>query len=149
MGLGAAGDGLRLWNDVATEANDTVAAADFGAADAGVTFNYDPVNAQFGAKSVLGVNGVFRAARASDIGSPGRIIAPAVRPSLTIEVLAQTVRISFDTLLGHLYSLETSSDLAPGSWTPTGDTLRATSNTRTYFERPRTTQPAFYRLVVE
>ena len=54
-----------------------VASVDFGAADAGVSFNYDLGTGQFGGNSRLGVNGVLRAARTTDIGSPGRIRGPA------------------------------------------------------------------------
>lgn len=149
LGLGASGDGLRLWNDAANDANDTVASVDFGVAEPGVTFNYDPVAGQFGIPSGLGTNGVFKAAKTSDIGSPGRIIAPAISPFLGVEWAGENLRIGFEALFGHTYSLETSSGLEPGKWVPTGDTLQATNNMRLLFEKPQSPEPAFYRVVVE
>lgn len=75
LSFSAAGDSLLLWDNLSTDPNDTVARADFGAADSGVSFIYDPTSDRFGAKSQLGVHGAVQAANSSDIGSPGRIAA--------------------------------------------------------------------------
>jgi hypothetical protein len=149
MGLGASGDGLRLWNDSATDTNDTVASVDFGTGEPGVSFNYDPVTALFGMKSRLGTNGVFQAARTTDVGSPGRIIGAPPKPSLRIQLLGPKLRIGFDARFGYVYSLETTSGLAPAAWIPTGDTLQATNNMPMVFEKPVASGLAFYRVEVE
>ena len=150
LSFGASGDGVRLWNETTTSAADPVASVDFGAAENGVTFNYDPVTGQFGAKSQLGVNGVIRAALSSnDIGSPGRILGPAASPLLHISLVNDMIRIAFDTSVGRRYSLEVRSDWANGTWTPTGDTFQAPNNGVSYFERTILADQRFYRVLVE
>lgn len=150
LSFGAGGDGVRLWNDTTTNPSDLVASVDFGAADNGVSFNYDPATGQFGSKSQLGVNGVIRAALSSnDIGSPGRILAPAASPLLRISLAGDMIRIAFDTAVGRRYSLEVRSDLAAGTWTPTGDSFLATSNGTGSFEKTISGSPRFYRVLVE
>jgi hypothetical protein len=149
LGLGAGGDGLRLWNSTATDLADTVATVDFGAADPGVTFNFDPVSKQFGAKSQLGVNGVVRAAGGTDIGSPGKILGPAAPPTLTVKLAGETLRIEFDAEAGHRYRLQSRDDLTVGSWNPTGDILDAATNTRAFFDKPATDNARFYQVTAE
>jgi hypothetical protein len=150
LSFGASGDGVRLWNETTTSPTDPVASVDFGAAENGVTFNYDPVTGQFGGKSQVGVNGVIRAALSSnDIGSPGRILAAASCPILRIASVADKVRIAFDTAIGRRYSLEVRSDLAAGNWTPTGDTFQAPNDGAIYFERSISAGQRFYRVLVE
>jgi hypothetical protein len=149
LGLGAGGDGLRLWNSATTDLADTVASVDFGAADLGISFNFDPVTRQFGMKSVLGVNGVFRAASGTDIGSPGRIVAPATSPVLALGLTNETLRVSFDTMVGHRYSLQARDALGPEEWTFMGDTLTATNNARRYFDKSISGGSRFYRVLVD
>jgi hypothetical protein len=151
------GDTLFLWDNVGTDPSDTVGRADFGAADAGVTFNYDPATQQFEARSVLGVNGVIAAATAPDIGSPGRIVAPGGAtpqptpvPPPKLRMLGGTapdsIRIEFEAVAGHRYSLEITDSLAGGIWLRTGDTFQSTTNVTSFFERDRTGSSRFYRL---
>ena len=149
LGLGQNGDGLRLWNSATTNAADTVASVDFGAADPGVSFNFDPVTRQFGPKSVLGVNGVHRAAAGNDIGSPGRIVAPATSPELRVQLARETVRIEFDTHVGHRYSLEARADLDTEGWAGTGDVVIATNNAPRHFEKPVSAGWRFFRVRVD
>jgi len=150
LSFGTGGDGVRLWNDTTANVNDLVASVDFGAADNGITFNYDPVTGQFGSRSQLGVNGVFSAASSTnDIGSPGRILAPAVSPTLRIALSGDQVRIEFDTAVGRRYHLEVRNDLTTGTWTPTADMFQATSNGVGFFEKPLSGSPRFYRVLVE
>ena len=154
------GDTLFFWDNLSTDPNDTVSRADFGIADTGVTFNYDPVVQLFGAKSVLGSNGVLRAASSSDIGSPGRITAPP--PDLTPgtntppaqpvgvgSITGENMRIEFEAIGGFRYTLEVRDDLATGDWLPAGATIDAATSGRTYFEIPRTNATRFFRLRVE
>ncbi|HKX60465.1 MAG TPA: lamin tail domain-containing protein [Verrucomicrobiae bacterium] len=143
-----AGDTLSLWDDTSTVAADTVSRAEFGAAELGVTFNYDPITQQFGARSVLGVNGVIRAASASDIGSPGRIVAPPPTPRLNVVpgTTPQHIRIEFDATAGFVYSLEASENLEGGSWSPTGDVVTAPASMVLSFEKETTGVAQFYRV---
>ena len=69
----AAGDSLFLWDNTSTDEGDIVNRVDFGAADPGVSFIYDPTTDRFGVKSELGAHGAINADRGSDIGSPGRL----------------------------------------------------------------------------
>jgi hypothetical protein len=67
------GDTIFLWDNIATDPQDYVTRADFGPADSGVTFIYNPDTNLFGDKSQVGVHGAVKAETSSDIGSPGRI----------------------------------------------------------------------------
>ena len=138
------GDTLSLWD----KDSNLVTREDFGAAERGVTFNYDPVSGQFGAKSKLGTNGVIRAAAADDIGSPGRITAGTNQPTtgLLVRLTPDAIEIEFDAVAGYRYTLEESDDLGGGIWTPTDDSFLATSNVRTSFKEPRDAAVRFYRL---
>jgi hypothetical protein len=150
LSFAATGDGVRLWNDVATDPADTIASADFGSSTPGLTFNYDPLSAAFGVQSRLGVNGVFQAASAPDIGSPGRILAPLAAPSLRLNVAAGQVQISFQASTGRRYSLESRSGLGPDSpWEPTGDSLQSTNNLTAVFEKPLGSVGRFYRVLAQ
>ena len=154
------GDTLFFWDNLSTDPNDTVSRADFGIADTGVTFNYDPLTQIFGAKSVLGSNGVLRAVSSSDIGSPGRIITPPIDPTPgtnttpAAPIAAGTIsgdnmRIEFDVIAGFRYTLEAREDLSAGEWAPTGLFLQATVSERTFLDLPRTATARFFRLRVE
>ncbi len=149
LSLGAGGDGLRLWDNVTADVNDTVASADFGAATTGVTFNYNPATQQFGAPSQLGVNGVFRAAAAPDIGSPGRITGPPPRPLLQIVGTGEQLRIEFDAVGGRRYTLEVRNDFSTDTWSATGDLLQPASSGRAFFEREITDGTQFFRVLAE
>jgi hypothetical protein len=150
LSFGAGGDGIRLWNDTTANANDLVASVDFGAADNGITFNYDPVTGQFGTRSQLGVNGVFSAALSpNDIGSPGRILAPAASPTLRIALSGDRIRIEFEIAIGRRYYLEVLDDLTSGVWTPTADMFQATSNGVGSFEKSISASHRFFRVSVE
>lgn len=149
LGLGANGDDLRLWDSATTDVTDTVAAANFGAAATGISFNYDPITGQFGNLSRFGQNGVFRAGEGTDIGSPGRIVAPAASPTLTTILTGSTLRIQFDAQAGHRYLLEARDDLSAESWAPTGDTLTATNNIPIHFQKTATAPRRFYRVAVD
>ncbi len=70
-GLGANGDGIRLWNPTTTNVNDVVDSVDFGAARNGFTFIYNPVTGIFGDFSTNGTGRAFQAVTADDVGSPG------------------------------------------------------------------------------
>jgi hypothetical protein len=71
QGLSFDGDGdeIFLWN----RDGELVTHVTFGAADAGVSFIYNPITEAFPEKAQLGVHGVYRARTTSDIGSPGVI----------------------------------------------------------------------------
>jgi len=70
-GLGGGGDSVCLYDPEGV----LVDAVDFGDSQEGVSFTYD-TNGEFGAYSVLGICGAFRAGAADDIGSPGVTCGP-------------------------------------------------------------------------
>lgn len=146
LAFSADGDGLRLWNATAAADADTAASVDFGAATAGVSFNYNPALNQFGAPSQLGVNGVFRAASAPDIGSPGLYRLPVVLPVLTVSRSPNTIRLDFTTVAGQSYDLEVCDNLGTEPWSPTGDHYIATTSAGSFFEKPLTGTRRFYRI---
>ena len=140
---------MRLWNDITTDTNDLVALATFGSATAGVSFNYDPVSGVFGPLSVLGVHGVVRASGGTDLGSPGRFLAPLVSSTLKVTRGAGKVRIAFDAKVGRIYALEARADFETATWDPTGDTFLATNNVPTFFEKDATPPQRFFRVKAE
>jgi len=146
LGFGNDGDGLRLWDNVTVNEEETVARADFGAAMTGVTFNYEPSTEQFGGNSQLGINGVIRAAAATDIGSPGRILAPVGVFSLQALLVGDRIRIEFDAVAGQVYTLEARNDVAAGGWASTGDNFQATTNRRASFEKERSGGARYFRV---
>lgn len=145
LAFGAGGDSLRVWNATATADADTTLSVDFGAATSGVTFNYNPVLQQFGGLSQPGVNGVFQAATAADIGSPGLIQIQAPAPDVTITPIPTGIRLNFTTQPGVTYHLEVSDDLTD-PFSPTGDTFTAPDNAGGFFEKPTTAPRRFYRI---
>ncbi len=147
LGFASTGDGVRLWAPTTIDPNDTIASVDFGAADAGVTFNYDPATDVFGVPSQLGVNGVFQAAATGDIGSPGRIRGLPPQPVVIGWLSNGMIQIAFDAVAGFRYSLESRSDLTSGTWSPSGTDLVATNNFRASFTRPIGAGMRFYRVV--
>lgn len=149
LSFSANGDGIRLWSQTATTAADTVAQVDFGPATHGVTFNYNPVNSLFGQLSVLGVNGVFKAALSADIGSPGRILGPPPSPSLQAESQGQTVILRFEAAAGYRYQLQSRAALATGAWTNDGDPLLPNVSGPVSLQRVRDVSLRFYRLLVD
>jgi hypothetical protein len=144
------GDTLFLWDATSTDPADTVDSASFGSAQLGVTFNYDPATGIFGERSVLGVNGVFQAASAPDIGSPGIIAAAVTAPQLSIQTgpAPGLVRIGFEARAGFVYTLERSPDLHSGSWVPTGDVFSAPSNQAHFFDATNAGSAQFFRVQV-
>ena len=147
--LGTSGDGLRLWDNLTTNVNETVARVDFGAATASVSFSFNPVTQQFGVLSQVGVNGAFKATAATDIGSPGRVRSPVVAPLLAGVLSNSVFRVEFATIPAAHYSLELREDFAESTWTPTGDTLIATNAAIGSFTKPLETANRFYRVVAE
>ena len=135
LSLGSGGDGVRLWNATATSNADTVAAADFGPAEPGISFNYDPDTGAFGGKSVLGVNGVFAAEGAvsggQDIGSPGRIREGALPPPVPVAraiLEGGKTFIEAAAVAGYRYQLQERPALGAGSWQNSGDARTPSAN---------------------
>jgi len=149
LSLGAGGDSIRLWDNVTVDVNDTVASVDFGAATAGVSFNYDPASQQFGGLSQLGANGVFQASAATDIGSPGRIRGLPAGPVLRAVLLPDRLRIEFNAVAGLRYTLEVRNDFTTSAWTETGDSFQATVSGPAFFEKERSSENRFYRVRVD
>jgi hypothetical protein len=150
LSLGAGGDGIRLWNDTTTTSADTIDSVDFGSAQNGITFNYNPDTGIFGVPSQDGLHGVFRAAASpGDIGSPGRIRRTAAPVTLTAHLAGTHVRIEFDAVAGGRYALEARESLSDGPWLPTGDMLQAAVTSPVFFEKDATAPMRFYRVVAE
>lgn len=148
LSLGAAGDSIRLWDNAATDVEDTVDRVDFGEATEGFSFGYNPDTEQFGEVSVPGVNGAFIAASASDIGSPGRIRVPPPSPVMTAKRNSDAIRIEFDVVAGCRYTLQVR-DHVDAPWTTTSDTFQATTNGRGHFLRTLVGNHCFYRVKAE
>ena len=70
-GLGAAGDGVRVWAAGASSDANVVDSVDFGTALRGSSFTYDTNTGQFSSFSTNGINGAFKAVETDDVGSPG------------------------------------------------------------------------------
>jgi hypothetical protein len=149
VSFSAGGDGVRLWDPSAVEPFEPSVMADFGPALPGVTFNFDPVSRLFGTPSTLGIHGVFQAIAGSDVGSPGRILAPAAGPRLRILPSGEVLRIEFAGAVGRRYALETIQDWRTGTWMPTGDGSLATNDTLAVFVVGPAAVAEFFRVRVE
>ncbi len=149
LSFSASGDQLALWEAGVTDANDFVSHVNFGAASAGVSFNYDPVSGTFGSLSQPGVNGSFVAATGADVGSPGRVLAPVASPMLTAHFANEMMRIEFETSVGRDYRLESRSSLTDGVWEPTAAMIHATNNATTYFELQPSGNRRYFRVTVD
>jgi hypothetical protein len=140
----ATGDSVILWNRTATDVNNTEARFDFGQADVGVSFIYDPISEQFGAKSQIGVHGAFRAEGSTDIGSPGRIKAEETAPlKLEINASANLLELHLSGQAENSYLLEISDDLSV--WKTTGLILSET-NLTSVIPAEMKGSPRFFRL---
>lgn len=124
VGLSSSGDGLYLWNAVATADRDFICGVTFGAAT-GVprrTFVYDPdqPGAQTPVPGLLtlmaspGGNGAWVAAN-GDVGSPGRVIGA---PPLAIAASGDgLIRLMWPSVPGRRYVVESRESLGGGTWT--------------------------------
>lgn len=148
LSLAASGDSIRLWTGTATDLASVVARADFGAADSGITFNFNPTNNTFGQKSQIGVNGVFRALASADIGSPGRINALPGPVTLKAVHDGFALRVQFQAQFGTRYRLQSTADLSQG-WTFTGAVLYAASTGPAEFSDAAASSFRFYRVVAD
>jgi hypothetical protein len=149
LGLGASGDGLRLWADTATTAADTVASVDFGASASGVSFGYDFATGVFGAPSVAGTAGAFRCVTSSDVGSPGATRAPPAPPVVRSQVVAGKLRLEFQTEPQRLYRLHARPAASAATWAPTGDSFRSTNVTTAVLQVATSDLQRFFRVSVE
>lgn len=158
FGLSSGGDAVRFWNATATSNADTVTAADFGPAEPGISFNYDPDTGTFGGKSVLGVNGVFVAEAVAsggqDVGSPGRIReGPLPPPAPVARVILDAGRtfVEAAAVAGHAYQLQERTDLGPGNWQNSGDIRNPSTDETLRWELGPggTTSGAYFRILVE
>ncbi len=127
LGLSSGGDGVRLWDATTTDSANPVAQVNFGAAEAGVSFNFNPDTGTFGDKSVLGVFGVGAAegfaGGGQDIGSPGRIregALPPVPPVVTLVSENNQLRLEFTGQAGRTYRTQARDVLATGTWMAEG-----------------------------
>lgn len=147
LSLAASGDSIRLWTATTTDVAATVARADFGLADPGVSFNFDPSTKVFGQKSQLGVNGVAKAASSTDVGSPGRITV-LIPPRLEIRSSGFDVTIGFLGQAGGRYTL-LNLITANGSWTQTGNMLYVAKDGFVQFTHPIEGQSAFFKVLAD
>jgi len=150
LGLGATGDGLRLWTDTATAAADTVASVDFGPSGTGVSLGYDFASGVFGGPSQESIEGAFRCVTSTDVGSPGVIRARPVPPVLRGRITGGKLRLEFQTEPERLYRLHArAAASAAAAWAPTGDTLRATNTQTAAFESVTSDLQRYFRVSVE
>ncbi len=149
LSLSASGDAIRLWNDTTTDTNDLVTSASFGTATAGVSFNFDPITAQFGGLSQIGNFGVFRATNPGDVGSPGRIRAPANPPFISVRPMADLLRLTVNAVAAHQYTLEVRTDVALDTWTALGEPVLATTDGPLTFEVERSGTQRFFQITVK
>lgn len=148
LSLSAGGDSIRVWTATTTDVASVVAHVDFGAADRGVTFNFDPQSHVFGRKSQLGIDGVFRASSSTDIGSPGRITALPGPPVLDAAFDGFAVTIHFQARAGFRYRLQSMTSTHQG-WVFSGDELFAGADGAAEFTDGPTSSAKLYRVLVD
>ncbi|MCX8089833.1 MAG: immunoglobulin domain-containing protein [Verrucomicrobiae bacterium] len=123
IGFSSGGDGLYLWNAVATANSDFICGVTFGAASGSprraFVYNVDNPGAQTplpGSLTLFATNGVNGAWAASngDVGSPGRVIAPVL---LEIVATGGGPMLGWASVPGRTYRLEARETLSAGGWT--------------------------------
>jgi hypothetical protein len=141
LSFASTGDALRLWT---TDTNSIFAQVNFGQADVGVSFGYDPAAQKFGEKSTNGVNGAFIAAATGlDVASPGRIRNAA---GLRVHYSAQSISLEIQEPGTTAYTLDYSDDLSSGVWTPTNEIFQSPSAAPIIIQRSVETPLRFYRV---
>ncbi|MFO1458286.1 MAG: immunoglobulin domain-containing protein [Verrucomicrobiota bacterium] len=158
FGLSSGGDAVRLWNATATSNGDTVAAADFGPAEPGLSFNYDPDTGVFGGKSMLGVHGTFVAEAAAsggqDVGSPGRFregALPPPSPVARVSFGSGPIVIEAAATAGFKYQLQERTELGTGGWQNSGEArIPSTDTTLRWDLQPvEAVSGAYFQILVE
>ena len=126
LGLGASGDSIILWDNEATNDTAIYRRADFTASEDGVSLSYDPGTRSY-VNSQLGVNGAFRAANGSDIGSPGVFINAESAPVFTTALEDTTV---FESTTVQLLANASGSPSPVYSWRFNGELLQGQTTSR-------------------
>lgn len=141
LSFASTGDALRLWT---TDTNSIFAQVNFGQADVGVSFGYDPAAQEFGEKSTNGVNGAFVAAATGlDVASPGRIRNPA---GLRVQYSAQSISLEIPEPGTAAHTIDYSDDLSSGKWTPTNEIFQSPNGVPIIIHRTVETPLRFYRV---
>ena len=152
IGLKSFGDTLYLWNPAAEDPYDHVATTRWAGATQGVSFECEHICVSgLGCEdvatleSVLGARGAFRAATATDIGSPGYVDEPPLR-ILSVQAASGTLTVQCRVSAGRSYRLLHAGDVTAGHWTPL--TARtATNNVLILDHAIQTTESTrFYRV---
>ena len=148
LGLSTAGDAVNLWNSAATDDADTVASEVYSTASLGLSFGYNPDTGVFGDVSTSGLYGGFGARESGDIGSPGYIRTPINPRVLQFARGPFGWVLTFTTLAGRNYSVQTCPNPSGNSWT-TVFSQTAGGETQTFTDTTQSGPGVFYRVVLE
>lgn len=144
LSFSANGDAINLWNAAAIVDSDKVCSATFGTATRGISFGYDPDAHQFGALSMVGVNGGFTAAVNGDIGSPGTVINFPRFTACLVDAIG--FHSTLMTQPGRNYRIDSAATLAGGNWQPLTN-VTAVPNPL-FLSQPIGSGARFYRAVM-
>lgn len=148
LSLSSLGDAINLWNGVASEDFDTAVSEVFSTATNGVSFGWDITLGSFGAPSVPGIGGAWRALENGDIGSPGFLTNPPYPRILEFLRKSGGLSITWTSIPGRTYAVESRPGLGNDPWTPVA-TLTASGNFLTYETPAVVAAPAFFRVSLE
>ncbi len=148
LALGPGGDSIRLWDATTTNTADTLLRVSTGTATKGVSFSYQPDTGAFGGLSQNGVNGAQRSATGTDTGSPGAWLEPTAAPDIGVLLDAGNVRLTFQGVRHHWYTVEGSADMQTDPWTPQGPAVQANANGPVTLLAPAAGGRRFYRVTV-
>lgn len=149
LALAPSGDRIRVWDATTTRVADVIAEVVVGSSVVGTTLGYSPQTGQFGGVTQVGLNGGYAAATGTDVGSPGRWLAPAPVPELaTMGVGSAKMRVGLKVARWHWYGLEAAADLVSGDWTVVDAAVQAVSDGEISFEVPVYTGARFFRVRV-
>jgi Lamin Tail Domain/Immunoglobulin domain len=147
QGLSASGDGVYLWDAVASDDSDYATAVTFGAGTVGNTFGFDLTyldqSGFEGGLTTNGVDGAFVAAVGGDIGSPGAIIN---MPRFTSETqINGGFTLSWFSEPNWNYTIQYKTNLTDSTWTTLTEIMSSNTNMMNYTDSTSNTQ-RFYRV---
>jgi hypothetical protein len=149
LALAPSGDRIRVWDATTTRVSDVIAEVVVGASAAGTTLGYSPQTGQFGGVTQAGVNGGYAAATGTDVGSPGRWLAPVPVPELAaMGVGSGKMRVGLKVERWHWYGLEAAADLVSGDWVSVDAAVQAAADGQLSFEVPVYMGSRFFRVRV-
>jgi hypothetical protein len=111
-------------------------------------FPMNNVNSQENAASVIKFPYVFSLDVNNGLVAAMYSVPPAIAPTITLStsLSAGSLTLSFNSIAGHSYQIQSTTSLNPTSWAALGSPIMATGPTTTYVVTPLTGAGTYYRV---